>query len=308
MTPRVPLCALIAWMAVAWICYGQARGGPTFDIASVRPASFGRGETTARGGGPGTSDPGRFLDTGDSLATLVMIAYGVGKDQVVGPDWIQNRKYAIHATMPPDTTPEDFHLMLRNLLADRFSLEFHRQKRDLPAFVLEAAGGGPKMNKWLATDSRPDLPFISNPSYTTIPAGLMVDDHGFPVLTSKYTFAVTWSGPPAWMMRVGCRGCTMGELAEQLSGFFMARRWYSAALTPTSLLPHVVDRTGLTGGYKFNLEFKQLVPEIIKHGPEDGVSIYDALGTQLGLKLERGKRVPMEVIVIDHAEKTPLPN
>jgi uncharacterized protein (TIGR03435 family) len=65
----------------------------------------------------------------------------------------------------------------------------------------------------------------------------------------------------------------------------------------------VVDKTGLTGGFDFDLDW---MPE--PHGAQadasidDRPSIFTALQEQLGLRLERAK-VPIQVIVIDHAEK-----
>jgi uncharacterized protein (TIGR03435 family) len=60
----------------------------------------------------------------------------------------------------------------------------------------------------------------------------------------------------------------------------------------------VADRTGLSKTYKIDLKW---APEDKK---ESGPSIFDAIQEQLGLKLEAG-RGPVEVLVIDHAERVP---
>lgn len=60
----------------------------------------------------------------------------------------------------------------------------------------------------------------------------------------------------------------------------------------------VLDETGLTGAYTFNLEWS---PENGR-APSSGPSIFPALEEQLGLKLESVKR-PVEHFVIDHAQK-----
>ena len=79
----------------------------------------------------------------------------------------------------------------------------------------------------------------------------------------------------------------------------------------------VVDRTGLDGGYDFKLEWAPDPGEMGAAGPPppgappgekeaspvpDGPSLFTAIQEQLGLKLEATKG-PVEVVVIDHAEK-----
>jgi uncharacterized protein (TIGR03435 family) len=62
----------------------------------------------------------------------------------------------------------------------------------------------------------------------------------------------------------------------------------------------VVDKTGLTGEYDFTLSW---TPEDRESSGDPSVSpIPAAIQQQLGLKLESGK-APVEIIVIDHAEK-----
>jgi uncharacterized protein (TIGR03435 family) len=65
----------------------------------------------------------------------------------------------------------------------------------------------------------------------------------------------------------------------------------------------VVDRTGLSGGFDFELDW---MPERSGFSPEpstdDRPSIFTALQGQLGLKLESAK-IPVFTIVIDRAEK-----
>jgi uncharacterized protein (TIGR03435 family) len=76
---------------------------------------------------------------------------------------------------------------------------------------------------------------------------------------------------------------------------------------------HVVDRTGLTDQYDFKLEAGEVVlPNRHAQGtPADpgfaAPSLSTALEKQLGLKLEHRKE-PLDIIVIDHIEKTPTDN
>lgn len=59
----------------------------------------------------------------------------------------------------------------------------------------------------------------------------------------------------------------------------------------------VVDRTGLTGGFNFGMEWSPAQVE-----SDDHPGIFTALQEQLGLKLESAK-VPVQAVVIDRAEK-----
>ena len=82
---------------------------------------------------------------------------------------------------------------------------------------------------------------------------------------------------------------TMGELAGQLSSY---------------LGRYVIDRTGITGEYAINLSFAPVDPcATAGDAAQDfAPSIFQALQEQAGLKLESTKG-PVEVLVIDHAEK-----
>jgi uncharacterized protein (TIGR03435 family) len=59
----------------------------------------------------------------------------------------------------------------------------------------------------------------------------------------------------------------------------------------------VLDETGLTGRYDLNLDFT--IDESLS---AEGPRIFEAVQDQLGLKLE-ARKGPVEVVVIDHAEK-----
>ena len=79
----------------------------------------------------------------------------------------------------------------------------------------------------------------------------------------------------------------------------------------------VVDMTGLEGVFDFTLEYtnQNIQPLFNGDGGEgtaapdfgSGPSIFTALQEQLGLKLE-SRKAPVEVLVIDHAEKVPTEN
>jgi len=73
----------------------------------------------------------------------------------------------------------------------------------------------------------------------------------------------------------------------------------------------IVDRTGLTGKYDFNLTFtpddRTSANAPLTDSADAPPSIFTAMQEQLGLKLEQ-KKIPMDFVVIDHIEKTPSAN
>jgi uncharacterized protein (TIGR03435 family) len=84
----------------------------------------------------------------------------------------------------------------------------------------------------------------------------------------------------------------------------------------------VTDKTGLPGKYDFTLKFDDdensliVSPQVqaamgARDGSEPGSglpNIFKALEQQLGLKLVRAKDIPLDKIVIDHAERIPAGN
>ena len=68
----------------------------------------------------------------------------------------------------------------------------------------------------------------------------------------------------------------------------------------------VLDKTGLTGFYQFDLKYADEVSKTQSENPV-GPSVFTAVQEQLGLKLE-SKKGPVEVLVVDHAERVPVEN
>jgi uncharacterized protein (TIGR03435 family) len=88
-----------------------------------------------------------------------------------------------------------------------------------------------------------------------------------------------------------------------------------AALISQPLQAPVINMTGLKGRFDFSVDLTEYItPELLggKHEgggpPPDLISIaISALQKQLGLKLE-SRKMPVEILVIDHAEKAPTEN
>jgi uncharacterized protein (TIGR03435 family) len=116
---------------------------PSFEVSTIKPNDSGlksmqvltfRGRT--------------FITENSSVADLIMFAYRVQRKQILGaPDWIERDRYDINATPDQEGTPsaDQVKLMIRKLLADRFQMKFHHDKRELSAFVLTVGKDGAKL-------------------------------------------------------------------------------------------------------------------------------------------------------------------
>jgi uncharacterized protein (TIGR03435 family) len=98
--------------------------------------------------------------------------------------------------------------------------------------------------------------------------------------------------------------CTMFETAWSIRGFTRTVPQLALILDEIVGSP-VVDRTGLTGGFNFDVQWAKQgdVPIDPSHQTVESLaSISTALEEQLGLKLESTKGLK-DVLVIDHVEK-----
>lgn len=97
-----------------------------------------------------TSSGPRVRLEGYNLRGLIMEAYNLRNFQVSAPgiDEQQETYYDIVANAPEGTAPtrEEFRPMLQTLLADRFQLKVHSEKRPTPVYALVIGKSGPKLN------------------------------------------------------------------------------------------------------------------------------------------------------------------
>lgn len=263
----------------------QAPPDPAFEVASIKPNN-----SRSLGTQFGLPGGGRFTATNASARELVRMAYSVQDYELVGlPDWTTSAFYDINARADRDITltglggptPPVF-LMLRSLLADRFKLKTHREKRAMPVYAMVMARADRKPGPRLKPSST-DCAAIFAAARAKQAAGAPPSP---PV-------------PPSDAVLCGSRGrpgyfaagaLSIESIAGRLSGL-MGRL--------------VIDRTGLTGPYDYVLEYMpdQVVPLPAGATPlppinPNAPSLQPALEEQLGLKLESTK-APVEVIVVD---------
>jgi uncharacterized protein (TIGR03435 family) len=259
--------------AVAYTAVVAAQASPAFEVAAIKPAA----DPTALSFsyvGPG----GRYVGQNMSLRLMIKTAYGVHDSQIVdGPSWIDSDHWDINAKAEgyKDAAPfrDAARLMVRPLLADRFKLTMHHEQRELPVYqlVLAKVNGelGPKLRR---------------------------DDHCDP-LSKDIIQPVEGAAEPAGPMACGGDGFNPRHLwgrGQTLNNLLIG-------LARTNLDRPVVDRTGLTARYDWEVQW---VPEDLRVNPAqrpDGPSIFQAFRDQLGLKLEPA-RDRVDVLVIDHAE------
>jgi len=287
-----------------------AQGRPEFEVASVKPAPPPSDNRirVMMGGGPGTPDPGRINFENVNLRMVLTQAYAVKSYQISGPSTLDSERFNITAKVPQGTTKQQFQLMLQSLVADRFKLTLHREKKELPAYALMVAKGGPKMK--VSPPEDPAGSATPGPDGPPPQGRMQMGKDGFPQMPA--------GGPGRGMRMMMMPGkaklagnaMTMTQLAETLS---------------QQLDRAVVDNTELTGKYDLELTFEpeqnRMMMGLGRGGPGPGAgeggqheseaeapaTIFTAVQEQLGLKLEP-KKTSTEVLVIDHVEKTPIEN
>ena len=141
---RMRTIALWAVFAIPTLALAQSfapRGSQVFEVASVKPTPpnmRGTGVRPAPGGK-------RYVGSGIPLRSYLYVAYQVRLEQIAGgPSWVDNELYDLNAEADRPTSIENLHIMLQNILTDRFKLQFHFEKKEMPAYTLTVDKNGPK--------------------------------------------------------------------------------------------------------------------------------------------------------------------
>jgi uncharacterized protein (TIGR03435 family) len=119
---------------------------PQFEVASVKPSSRDARSWSIEGG-PGGPDPERIMYTNVPLETLLTGIYNVPANRISGPSWLRTERFDIVAKIPSGATREDLRLMLQNLLAERFKLALHRERKEISGYSLRINNNGLKMKE-----------------------------------------------------------------------------------------------------------------------------------------------------------------
>jgi uncharacterized protein (TIGR03435 family) len=262
----------------------------TFEVASVRPNTSGDAKAMIQ-----VLPGGRFTATGVTLRQLIRNAYQLQDFQIAGgPDWLAADRFDIVAKAEGADGEDPFRaeklgqpsrvqLMLRLLLADRFSLGVHADSKELPIYALTLArrdgAVGPQLRRSTSACDHPLADAVVQPAKGAAFAD--VPPCGMRVLPGTIVGG----------------GATIPQLATALS----------------TLVGRIVrDQTGLSDDFEFTLRW---TPEQIPEGyvkkaaamrlppiDPEGASLFTALREQLGLTLDSEKG-PVDILVVDRAEK-----
>jgi uncharacterized protein (TIGR03435 family) len=253
--------------------YPQAPRQPQtgFEVASIKPSD----PSSTMKSMQIPLDDSRVTIRGLSLKQLMQYAWGnVGVGEGLhaslisgGPGWVDHDRFDVVAKPEGTRVPSraERRQMLRELVVERFRLSFHHETRPTAVYALVVAKNGPKMKSRTPDDGGPpfSLPFISD-------------------------------------LHITGRNVPMAALVDALQGIL-------PLTDPEHDDRSIVDQTGLTGAFDLDLQWSgdtkfsggrgRMSTETAR-APE----LFTAIQEQLGLRLEP-KKVPTEIIVIDHAEK-----
>jgi uncharacterized protein (TIGR03435 family) len=276
------------FLGVGFILAQVADANLSFEVASVRPAApqTGGREMTMITGGPGSPNPGQAAAANITLKNLLIAAYAVEQSQITGPAWLETEHYDIIAKVPPNATKEQFNRMLQNLLAERFHLALHHESKQFDGYGLVVGKNGPKPKQSERNTNASAAPAPGGPP--------KFDRSGFPLLDGPGLNRVLRMDNGVPHSRMAAKAQPLSALAQML--------WNELGVP-------VLDQTGLTGEYDFTLAF---APQLFRNGvalpgDPDEADIFSAVQEQLGLKLD-SKKVPLDVLVIDRADKAPTEN
>jgi uncharacterized protein (TIGR03435 family) len=250
----------------------------TFDVASVKPSTS-DGDPASRfalGPGDAFAPGGLFSAINQPLIAYLRFAFKLGANDLPGlPAWVYTDRFDIEARSTANPTKDQMRSMMQSLLVDRFRMKTHIARQTRPVFELTLAKRertGPQLRPHSQDDACVALG--SGPSIacgTAGPAPARLGGNG----------------------RLVGRGVSIARLAALFTNPF------------TGVDRPVVDRTGLTGTFDFDVEW--CLP--IDSAPAPGAPVEmceptfrQAIEDQLGLTMKRSTG-PVAGRVIDHIER-----
>ena len=271
--PPIPLILNRATPTTAWVIPEPpappkpmaANANLVFEVATIKPSD------PAAQGKLFTIRGRDFLTINTSLSDIIVFAYGIHAKQIINaPAWVETDKFDV--TGKPEgegqANLDQYRVMMQKLLADRFKLTFHRDKKELSVYTITIGKNGPKLTK---SEGNPN-------------------------------------GPPSLLFRgLGMLPAQNASMAE-FAGVMQAAVLDKPVLDQTGLAGKFdFTLTWTPDEFQFaGLGVKVPPPgdPSVTIGPRGTASpdLFTAFQEQLGLKLESTK-APAEVFVIDRVEK-----
>jgi uncharacterized protein (TIGR03435 family) len=296
---------------------------PAFEVASIRPVG-----DSPRPLGEGFFCPfvcvnvGRLKIEGTrvdiasmALDELLTRAYRIRSDQLSGPDWMRNQRFDILANIPERVSSSQVPQMLQALLVERFHLAAHRETRDQPIYALVVDKNGPMLKE--TTEAVP----------AGAPGDRTLNSPQGPIEARQTINGMMITRGPWGPMRMPFT--RSGENRPEIELLQVTMPLLADALTQFMDRP-VIDRTNLKGTYEVAIWSQDIhafavakraalgpprpfttpdapnAPGNLASDPSGNSTIFKTL-EKLGLKLERTK-APVEILVVDHLEKSPTEN
>jgi uncharacterized protein (TIGR03435 family) len=280
--------------------FGQTAPPPQFEVASIRPSA----PTSLGQVGLGLHIDGSQVSIRQfALKDEIAIAFKLKQYQVSGPDWLATEKFDIVAKLPDGAPRDQVREMLQALLLDRFQMKTHHESKDFSVYAVVVGKGGLKMKESPADPADPPADGDKKPDNGAVNVSVSGGRGGVVANYGNGSFFTLGNN------RIDAQKMQMSYVADMLARFEDRP---------------VLDFTELKGKYDFTLTFTEedyhammiraaissgmaLPPEAIQAMQNaSGDSLFSALQT-VGLKLE-SRKAPLDVLVIDHAEKAPTEN
>jgi uncharacterized protein (TIGR03435 family) len=193
-----------------------ATAKPEFVVATIKPSAPGapRGGYGFRGQDVTT--------TNVTVNWLIKFAYNVHARQIEGgAAWLDSAKYDVvgRPDTPGQPSRDQMKLMLQKLLADRFQLKFHTEKKELPVYAMvvlktgmkiTVSGGDPNAFQQIGFGQGPGTLSLNgrNTSLDAVANALQSNVLDKPVvnqtgLTGKYDFALKFTPDPTQIANFG---------------------------------------------------------------------------------------------------------
>jgi uncharacterized protein (TIGR03435 family) len=299
------------------VVHGQTTGDRTkteFDAASihVNPPRVGfHFASDSSSGGPGSADPGLFRCSNCTLATLIGKAFDLQNYQFPGRTSLEDSTFDVMARIPPGATREEFLAMLQNLLKERFGLSYHYKEKSMRGYHLVIAKNGEKLkeSKENERSAAAEDPNHRRPNGSAdqfrYGQGEAHAHNGLMILGGSATYRADHQ--------------TTGDLARLLSNQLSLpvddqtglHGMYDISLAWTGNIAHTGDHAEGTWGGAGHSDHGGGAPaagSVPKPGDASGPTLFEALQSQLGLRLVQSEQTVAQVFVIDRVEQLPTAN